>query len=43
MDLTRNIEVAGVKYSICQDTGMAIIFIEVGQDVHFESGSLKMP
>lgn len=42
MDLTRNIEVAREQnIPICQDTGMVIIFIEVGQDVHFESGSLK--
>ena len=26
---------------ICQDTGMAVIFMEVGQDVHFEGGSLE--
>ncbi len=25
---------------ICQDTGMALIFLEIGQDVHFEGGSL---
>lgn len=25
---------------ICQDTGMAVIFIEVGQDVHFEGGNI---
>ena len=25
---------------ICQDTGMAVIFMEIGQDVHFEGGSL---
>ena len=25
---------------ICQDTGMAVVFIEVGQEVHFEGGSL---
>ena len=25
---------------ICQDTGMAVIFIKVGQEVHFEGGSL---
>ena len=25
---------------ICQDTGMAVIFIKVGQDVHFEDGNL---
>lgn len=26
---------------ICQDTGMAVVFIEVGQDVHFAGGSLR--
>lgn len=25
---------------ICQDTGMAVIFMEIGQDVHVEGGSL---
>ena len=25
---------------ICQDTGMAVVFLEMGQDVHFEGGSL---
>ena len=26
---------------ICQDTGMAVIFIEIGQDVHFVGGSVE--
>ena len=26
---------------ICQDTGMVVIFIEVGQEVHFEGGMLE--
>ena len=26
---------------ICQDTGMAVIFMEIGQDVHFTGGSLE--
>lgn len=26
---------------ICQDTGMAVIFMEIGQDVHFVGGSLE--
>ena len=26
---------------ICQDTGMAVIFIEIGQDVHFVNGNLE--
>ena len=25
---------------ICQDTGMAVVFIKVGQDVHLIGGSL---
>ena len=25
---------------ICQDTGMSVVFLEIGQDVHFEGGSL---
>lgn len=26
---------------VCQDTGMAVIFLEIGQDVHFVGGSLE--
>ena len=26
---------------ICQDTGMAVIFMEIGQEVHFEGGGLE--
>lgn len=26
---------------ICQDTGMAVVFMEIGQDVHFTGGSLE--
>ena len=26
---------------ICQDTGMAVIFLEIGQEVHFEGGSVE--
>lgn len=26
---------------ICQDTGMAVVFLEIGQDVHFKGGSLS--
>lgn len=26
---------------ICQDTGMAVVFAEIGQDVHFEGGLLE--
>lgn len=26
---------------ICQDTGMAVVFLEIGQEVHFEGGNLE--
>ena len=26
---------------ICQDTGIAVIFAEIGQDVHFTGGNLE--
>ena len=26
---------------ICQDTGMAVVFLKIGQEVHFEGGSLE--
>ena len=29
------------RIPICQDTGMAVVFFEVGQEVHFEGGSLE--
>ncbi len=34
--LTENLQIAGDEMiPICQDTGMAVIFLEIGQDVHF--------
>ncbi|MDR0949316.1 MAG: fumarate hydratase [Lachnospiraceae bacterium] len=27
---------------ICQDTGMAVIFLEIGQDIHFEGGAVDI-
>ncbi len=40
--LQENLQIAGEDMiPICQDTGMAVIFLEVGQDVHFEGGSLE--
>ncbi len=40
--LQENLEIAGKDMiPICQDTGMAVIFIEVGQDVHIEGGLLE--
>ena len=39
--LQENLKIAGEDLiPICQDTGMAVVFIEVGQEVHFEGGSL---
>ncbi len=40
--LLENLEVAKEdNVPICQDTGMAVIFLEVGQDVHFEGGNYE--
>lgn len=40
-DLARNIDAArNENIPICQDTGMAVIFLDIGQDVHFTGGSL---
>lgn len=40
-DLVRNIEAAESEdIAVCQDTGMAVIFLDIGQDVHFVGGSL---
>ena len=37
-----NMKIAGEDMiPICQDTGMAVIFMEIGQEVHFEGGSLE--
>lgn len=32
---------ANDKIPICQDTGMAVVFMRIGQDVHIEGGSLN--
>lgn len=40
--LEENLVIAGEEMiPICQDTGMAVIFLEVGQDVHFEGGNVE--
>ena len=39
--LQENLEIAEKdEIPICQDTGMAVVFLEVGQDVHFTGGNL---
>lgn len=40
--LCENLEIAGEdKIPICQDTGMAIVFVRLGQDVHIDGISLS--
>ena len=40
--LQENMEIAeNEMIPICQDTGMAVIFLEIGQEVHFEGGDLE--
>lgn len=40
--LQENLQIAASDMiPICQDTGMAVVFAEIGQDVHFEGGSLE--
>lgn len=39
--LEENLEIAGTDMiPMCQDTGMAVIFMKVGQEVHLEEGNL---
>ena len=41
-DLCRNMDAAReMQIPICQDTGMAVVFVEVGQDVHFIGGNFE--
>ena len=40
--LQENLQIAGDEMiPICQDTGMAVFFIKVGQDVHFTGGNIE--
>lgn len=40
-DLEKNISVAEeYNLPVCQDTGMAVVFLKIGQDVHFTGGNL---
>ena len=39
--LKENLDIAGTDMiPICQDTGMAVIFINIGQDVHLTGGNI---
>lgn len=40
--LSENLKIAADDMiPICQDTGMAVVFLEIGQDVHLEGGSVE--
>lgn len=40
--LQENLEIAAKDFiPICQDTGMAVVFMEIGQEVHFTDGNLE--
>ena len=40
--LKENLKIAKQdQIPICQDTGMAVVFLKIGQEVHFEGGSLE--
>ena len=40
--LQENLKIAGEDMiPICQDTGMAVVFLGIGQDVHLEGGALE--
>lgn len=40
--LEENLDIAASEMiPICQDTGMAVVFLEIGQDVHLEGGNLE--
>ena len=42
LQLQENLKIAGEEMiPICQDTGMAVFFVEIGQDVHFEGKLLE--
>lgn len=41
-DLQENLRIAKNELiPICQDTGMTIVFLEIGQDIHFTNGNLE--
>lgn len=40
--LEKNLEIAKAEsIPICQDTGMAVVFLRIGQDVHITNGSIE--
>ena len=42
LQILRNLRIAKMKkVPICQDTGMVVVFVEIGQDVHITGGTLS--
>lgn len=40
--IIENAELAARKdVPLCQDTGLAVVFLEIGQEVHFTGGALE--
>ena len=40
--LQQNMDIAGKDMiPICQDTGMAVVFVDIGQEIHFTGGQLE--
>jgi len=41
-ELKENVAIAAQgEYPICQDTGLAVLFVDMGQDVHVVGGNLR--
>ena len=41
-ELKQNVAIASQgEYPVCQDTGLAVVFVDIGQEVHVAGGSLK--
>jgi fumarate hydratase subunit alpha len=41
-DIVQNRRIAAARHMpMCQDTGMAIVFLEIGQDVHLSGGDIR--
>lgn len=42
-DIVQNRQIAAARQMpMCQDTGMAIVFLEIGQDVHLSGGDIRV-
>lgn len=42
LQISQNYEIAATeRVAICQDTGMSVVFAEIGQDIHIEDGDFE--